>query len=126
MEKPELCDELSLESVRKCLIRQEDTIVFCLIERAKFPANSSAYKPSSGSSIPGFSGSLVEYIVRKTEILQATVSFGLMIVVWFLGPLLDSIIVLFVYFLKAEYTIKCQYKCVYTICIYNISSIMRH
>ncbi|KAK3211260.1 hypothetical protein Dsin_015966 [Dipteronia sinensis] len=64
--------EFTLDSVRDSLIRQEDTIVFCLIERSKYPLNSPAYNQSY-VSIPGFSGSsLVEYIVKQTETLQAT------------------------------------------------------
>ncbi|MCL7037295.1 hypothetical protein MKW94_019274 [Papaver nudicaule] len=62
---------MDLESVRKSLIRQEDSIVFCLIERAKFPFNSSLYKPSL--QIPGFDGSLIQYILKETEILEAKV-----------------------------------------------------
>ncbi|KAI9191716.1 hypothetical protein LWI28_012480 [Acer negundo] len=62
--------EFTLDSVRDSLIRQEDTIVFCLIERAKYPLNSPAYNQSY---VPGFSGSsLVEHIVKQTETLQAT------------------------------------------------------
>ncbi|OVA09223.1 Chorismate mutase [Macleaya cordata] len=71
-------DALNLETIRKSLIRQEDTIVFSLIERAKFPLNSPVYEESSSSSssflIPGcFDGSLVQYIVKETEILHAKV-----------------------------------------------------
>ncbi|KAA8525600.1 hypothetical protein F0562_007455 [Nyssa sinensis] len=58
---------LTLESVRKSLIRQEDTIIFSLIERAKYPINLPAYEKHSA----GISGSLVEYIVKETEALQA-------------------------------------------------------
>ncbi|XP_039050946.1 chorismate mutase 2-like isoform X3 [Hibiscus syriacus] len=65
-------DGLTLQMVRDSLIRQEDTIVFSLIERARFPLNSPAYDPSYGS-IPGFSGSLVELFVKQTEAVQAKV-----------------------------------------------------
>lgn len=61
---------LTLESVRKSLIRQEDTIVFGLIERARFPFNSPTYNLSY-ANIPGFSGSLAQFVVRETEALQA-------------------------------------------------------
>ncbi|KAI3971517.1 hypothetical protein MKW92_003089 [Papaver armeniacum] len=64
---------IDLERVRKSLIRQEDSIVFCLIERAKFPSNSSLYKSSSSSQIPGFDGSLIQYIVKETEILHSKI-----------------------------------------------------
>lgn len=63
---------ITLDSVRDALIRQEDTIIFSLIERAKFPLNSPAYNQSS-LSIPGFSGSLVQFLVKETENLQAKV-----------------------------------------------------
>ncbi|KAK8991738.1 hypothetical protein V6N11_062734 [Hibiscus sabdariffa] len=63
-----LNDGLTLQMVRDSLIRQEDTIVFSLIERARFPLNSPAYDPST----PGFCGSLVEFFVKKTEAVQAT------------------------------------------------------
>ncbi|XP_031279657.1 chorismate mutase 2 isoform X2 [Pistacia vera] len=63
---------ITLESVRESLIRQEDTIVFSLIERAKYPRNSPLYDLSY-ASIPGFSGSLFQYIVSQSENLQAVV-----------------------------------------------------
>ncbi|KAF5192630.1 Chorismate mutase [Thalictrum thalictroides] len=65
-------DELSLESVRESLISQEDTIVFTLIERAKFPFNSPTYDDDPSSSCV-LSGSLVQFIVKETEILHAKV-----------------------------------------------------
>lgn len=64
---------ITLESVRESLIRQEDTIVFSLIERAKYPRNSPLYDLSY-ASIPGFSGSLFQYIVSQSENLHAMVS----------------------------------------------------
>ncbi|XP_031484186.1 chorismate mutase 2 [Nymphaea colorata] len=57
---------LSLESVRESLVRQEDTIVFSLIERAQHPLNSPAY-----DATPGLDGSLVEVLVKETEVLHA-------------------------------------------------------
>ena len=63
----------TLNSVREALIRQEDTIVFALIERVKFPINSRTYDDNY-TSIPGFCGSLVEFIVRNTEANQAKVT----------------------------------------------------
>ncbi|KAK9141555.1 hypothetical protein Syun_010955 [Stephania yunnanensis] len=65
---------LSLDAIRDSLIRQEDTIVFCLIERAKFPINSVIYDQQSSSvGVPGFDGSLLHYIVKESEILNAKV-----------------------------------------------------
>lgn len=65
-------NEFTLERVRESLIRQEDTIILSLIERAKFPINSVVYNESS-DQIPGFSGSLLHYIVKETEALHAKV-----------------------------------------------------
>lgn len=66
-------DTLTLDGIRDSLIRQEDSIVFSLIERTKFPLNRKMYHHKH-ASIPGFSGSLVEFIVRETEVIQAKVS----------------------------------------------------
>jgi hypothetical protein len=63
---------LTLDSVRESLIRQEDTIVFGLIERARFPINSPTYS-ASYASIPGFTGSLAQFVAHETEALQAKV-----------------------------------------------------
>ncbi|CAL5419362.1 unnamed protein product [Camellia sinensis] len=57
---------LTLESVRQSLIRQEDTIIFSLIERAKYPFNSPLYDHESLVS-----PSMVESIVKDSEALQA-------------------------------------------------------
>nr|WGT69856.1 Chorismate mutase 3 [Crinum x powellii] len=62
-----LMKELSLEAVRDSLVRQEDSMVFAIIERAKFPINSKAYEPSEQCG--GLS--LVEFFVREAEALQA-------------------------------------------------------
>ncbi|XP_017700028.2 chorismate mutase 2-like [Phoenix dactylifera] len=58
---------LTLDSVRDFLTREEDTIVFSLIERAKYPYNSPTYDPSY---LHG-KFSLVEIFVRETEAVQA-------------------------------------------------------
>jgi hypothetical protein len=42
--KIKTCDILSLESIRSTLIRQEETIIFALIERAQFRHNDVVYK----------------------------------------------------------------------------------
>ncbi|XP_045807426.1 chorismate mutase 2-like [Trifolium pratense] len=63
-------DEYTLESVRASLVRQEDTIVFNVIERARFPLNSPTYDPHY-ASIPNFSGSLFDFILNQTEDIQA-------------------------------------------------------
>ncbi|GMN35283.1 hypothetical protein TIFTF001_005203 [Ficus carica] len=61
---------MTLDAVRDALIRQEDTIIFSLIERAKFPINSPTYDESR-LSIPGFCGSLVQFIVKETEAYES-------------------------------------------------------
>ena len=62
---------LTLESVRHSLIRQEDSIIFSLIERAHFPINSPTYSPSHVSN--SFSGPLLRFVVKETEALLAKV-----------------------------------------------------
>lgn len=65
---------LSLDSIRESLIRQEDTIVFSLIERAKFPLNAPAFEESRCLD-SGNSSSLTEFFVREIETIQAKVHF---------------------------------------------------
>ncbi|KAL6012159.1 Chorismate mutase 2 [Asimina triloba] len=62
-------DAFSLGTVRQSLIREEDTIVFCLIERAKFPRNPHIYEDSK-LGVP-VSGSFLKFFVQESEILQA-------------------------------------------------------
>ena len=67
-------NSLTLESVRHSLIRQEDSIIFSLIERAHFPINSPTYSQSYVSnSIHTFSGSLLRFVVEETEAILAKV-----------------------------------------------------
>lgn len=63
--------KLSLDSIRDSLIRQEDTIIFNLIERIKFPTNPTLYK----QQLPNISGSLFHYLFQQTEALQSKVKF---------------------------------------------------
>ncbi|XP_062097202.1 chorismate mutase 2-like [Humulus lupulus] len=60
---------MTLDTVRDSLIRQEDTIIFSLIERAKFPMNSPTYQESK--PCVGFCGSLIRFFVNEAESLQA-------------------------------------------------------
>ncbi|WCJ30390.1 chorismate mutase 2 [Euphorbia peplus] len=60
----------TLDSIRDSLVRQEDSIVFSLIERAKFPKNSLLYDQNS-SFVHGSSGSLFHSIFQQIEDLQA-------------------------------------------------------
>lgn len=65
-------ENLTLDHIRHSLIRQEDSIIFSLLERAQYCYNEDTYDPNA-FSMDGFHGSLVEYIVRETEKLHAQV-----------------------------------------------------
>ncbi|RZC71808.1 hypothetical protein C5167_034984 [Papaver somniferum] len=65
-------DTLTLDSIRHSLIRQEDSIIFSLLERAQYSYNSETYTADT-FEIDGFHGSLIEYMVRGTEKLHAQV-----------------------------------------------------
>ncbi|TKY74798.1 Chorismate mutase 2 [Spatholobus suberectus] len=62
--------EYTVDSARASLVRQEDTIIFALIERARFPLNSPTYHRNY-TSILQFYGSLLDFLVSKTEAIQA-------------------------------------------------------
>ncbi|OWM87387.1 hypothetical protein CDL15_Pgr022498 [Punica granatum] len=63
---------MTLETVRDSLSAQEDTIIYSLIDRVNYPLNSKTYDQSA-SLIPGFAGSLVEYVVKETEAVHAKI-----------------------------------------------------
>lgn len=63
----------TLEGIRNSLIRQEDSIIFNLVERAQFCYNAETYDPNA-FHMDGFHGSLVEFMVKETEKLHAQVS----------------------------------------------------
>ncbi|XP_020092801.1 chorismate mutase 3, chloroplastic-like [Ananas comosus] len=63
---------LTLDSIRHSLIRQEDSIIFSLLERAQYCYNADTYD-SNAFDMDGFEGSLVEFMVRETEKLHAQV-----------------------------------------------------
>ncbi|KAG4953765.1 hypothetical protein JHK82_039387 [Glycine max] len=69
-QSPDSGNVYTLASVREDLVRQEDTIIYGLIERAKFPSNSHTYDEKY-AQIQGFCGSLVEFVVKNTEAIQA-------------------------------------------------------
>ncbi|XP_078178317.1 chorismate mutase 1, chloroplastic-like [Carex rostrata] len=68
----DISEGLTLDSIRHSLIRQEDSIIFSLLERAQFAYNADTYN-SSVFLVDGFNGSLVEFMVRETERLHAQV-----------------------------------------------------
>jgi hypothetical protein len=69
-------EPLTLAYIRESLIRQEDTIIYALLQRAQFSFNGPTYDRNS-FSIPGFDGSLVEFMLKETERLHAKVSLKL-------------------------------------------------
>jgi chorismate mutase len=64
--------ELELENIRSNLIRQEETIIFSLIERSQFGRNLIIYKPG-GIPIPGYSDSFMMHLLHETEAIHARV-----------------------------------------------------
>lgn len=62
---------LTLDNIRSALIRQEDTIIFHLIERAQYATNESVYAEGAISvpayDVSGRQYSLLEYAIRETE-----------------------------------------------------------
>lgn len=83
---PETCvktaDVLSLDSIRSTLIRQEETIIFALIERAQFRRNSIAYQKGGFGDLGIPTGSIgssdeklsfLEYMLVGTEVLHCSV-----------------------------------------------------
>ncbi|XP_074560934.1 chorismate mutase 1, chloroplastic-like [Curcuma longa] len=63
---------LTLESIRHSLIRQEDIIIFNLLERSQYAYNPDTYDRNA-FYMDGLGGSLVEFMVRETERLHARV-----------------------------------------------------
>lgn len=59
---------VNLEAVRSSLVRQEDTIIFSLIERSKYPINSRLYDPIN---------SLLHFFIKQSEAVQAKVCVSL-------------------------------------------------
>ena len=74
----DMSQTLTLANIRSSLIRQEDTIIFQLIERAQYARNAPVYA-SEGVPVPGFDAatgrrySLLEYVLRETEALHGRV-----------------------------------------------------
>ncbi|TDH67470.1 hypothetical protein CCR75_004130 [Bremia lactucae] len=72
---------VKLDDFRNVLIRQEETIIFALIERAQFPRNLEVYvnmKESTSAAFGGlrgkyttFDGSLLDFMLLETEKLHA-------------------------------------------------------
>ncbi|XP_043706682.1 chorismate mutase 1, chloroplastic [Telopea speciosissima] len=65
-------ESFTLDGIRSSLMRQEDSIIFSLLERAQYCYNANTYDQNAFSK-KGFQGSLVEFMVRETEQLHALV-----------------------------------------------------
>ncbi|KAK7352641.1 hypothetical protein VNO80_18065 [Phaseolus coccineus] len=62
--------EHTVASARASLVRQEDTIIFALIERARFPLNSPTYNQSY-TFISHLQDSILDFVIRNTEAVQS-------------------------------------------------------
>ena len=62
-------DPLSLDRIRNVLVRLEDTIIFCIIERAQFPLNPRIYQKDAFQELKdqGFHGSWLEWFLKEIE-----------------------------------------------------------
>jgi len=65
-------DLLSLDYIRSTLIRQEETIIFALIERAQFRQNRQVYEKGGVSGLEGDT-SFLEFMLSGTEKLHSAV-----------------------------------------------------
>jgi len=71
--KEERVDEsktYTLEGIRHSLIRQEDSIIYALLERAQYCYNAETYDPNA-FFMDGSQGSLVDFMLKETEKLHA-------------------------------------------------------
>jgi len=71
--KEERVDEsktYTLEGIRHSLIRQEDSIIYALLERAQYCFNAETYDPNA-FFMDGSQGSLVDFMLKETEKLHA-------------------------------------------------------
>jgi chorismate mutase len=65
-------EELSLQNLRSNLIRQEETIIFSMIERSQFKQNINIYIKGF-IQIPDFPGSFLDYFLAETEKVHSRV-----------------------------------------------------
>ncbi|OLY83860.1 Chorismate mutase [Smittium mucronatum] len=65
--------DIDLELLRTVLIRLEDTIIFCLAERAQFMTNDVIYQPNKMEFKDGFSGSFLDWFLQEVETVHAKV-----------------------------------------------------
>jgi chorismate mutase len=65
-------EEIELNQIRSTLIRQEETIIFALIERAQYGINQIIYQ-KNGIKIPNYQGAFLNYLLSETEKIHARV-----------------------------------------------------
>lgn len=65
----------TLDGIRHSLIRQEDSIIYGLLERAQYCFNAETYDPNA-FFMAGLQGSLVDFMVKETEKLHARVYYA--------------------------------------------------
>lgn len=76
MTKEAETDPLNLDTIRRTLIRLEDTIIFLLIERAQFAHNPKMYTKEGFAEVlhrDGFKGSWLEWLLKETEVSHAKI-----------------------------------------------------
>ncbi|CAL9098864.1 unnamed protein product, partial [Musa acuminata var. zebrina] len=66
-------ENLTLESIRHSLMRQDDAIIFNLLERAQYCYNADNTCHQNAFHMDGFHGSLVEFMAEETEKVHAQV-----------------------------------------------------
>ena len=66
-------DAMNLEFIRESLMTQDNRIFYSLLERSELPMNLETYSKES-CEVPGFNGSLMDFIMQETEKAHARVS----------------------------------------------------
>ncbi|KAA8496605.1 Chorismate mutase 3, chloroplastic [Porphyridium purpureum] len=70
--EPQQGQRLTLDDIRETLIRQEETIIFAVIERAQFKKNAVIYEPN-GLKVPNFDGCFSDFLLFELEKVYASV-----------------------------------------------------
>ena len=66
-------DAMNLEFIRETLMTQDNMIFYSLLERSELPMNLETYNKEY-CKVPGFNGSLMNFIMQETEKAHAMVS----------------------------------------------------
>jgi hypothetical protein len=75
--QPDSSGTVTLQNVRSTLIRQEDTIIFNIIERSQFARNGAVYT-SGGVPVPAYNSdgnafTFLEFLLRDTEAVHGRI-----------------------------------------------------